>query len=80
MSTDTSPDIERMVAARYQAMSGTERFMIGVQMFETARSLALASLPEEASQYERRRRLCSRFYPELLEQVFPEPESGSPRR
>lgn len=74
MSTDTSPEIENMVTARYQAMAGTERFMIGVQMFETARSLALASLPEGVSRHEQRRRLCSRFYPDLLERAYPGPE------
>lgn len=64
-NSDTSPGIERMVAARFRAMSGTERFVIGIQMFETARRLALASLPRDISELERRRLLCRRFYPEL---------------
>ena len=39
--------------------------MIGAQMFETARALALAALPPNATDEERRRHLCARFYPEL---------------
>ena len=65
MSSDTSPEAARVVAERFRAMSGRERFMIGVQMFETARALAMASLPPGVSEKERRRHLCARFYPEL---------------
>lgn len=65
MSLDTSPEVAHVVAERFRAMSGRERFMIGVQMFETARALALASLPPGVSERERRRHLCARFYPEL---------------
>lgn len=65
MQTDTSPEVARLLAERYAAMSGQERFMIGVRMFETARALALASLPPHATEDERRRHLCERFYPDL---------------
>ena len=65
MSPDTSPEAARVVAERFRAMSGRERFMIGVQMFESARALALASLPTGVSEKERQRHLCARFYPEL---------------
>ena len=65
MPTDTSPEVARLLAEHYAAMSGQERFMIGVQMFETARALALASLPPQATEAERRRHLCARFYPDL---------------
>ena len=65
MSPDTSPEVARLVTERYRAMSGRERFMIGIRMFETARALALASLPPGVSENERRRHLCARFYPEL---------------
>ena len=70
MSIDTHPEVARLVARRYEAMSGAERFMIGMEMFETARQLALASLPDNASDEERRSRLCQRFYPELHERLF----------
>jgi len=65
LSPDTSPEVARLVAERFRAMSGRERFMIGVQMFESARALALASLRPDASHNELRRHLCARFYPEL---------------
>ena len=65
MSPDTSPEAARVVAERSRAMSGQERFMIGVHMFESARALALASLPPGASEKRRQRHLCARFYPEL---------------
>lgn len=42
---DASPEIERMVRERYLAMSPEERFLIGCQMFETARTVVLASFP-----------------------------------
>jgi hypothetical protein len=42
---DTTPEIEAMVRERYRAMTPAERFLIGVQMFDTARTIALASFP-----------------------------------
>jgi len=72
--TDTSPEIARMVAERYAQMSGVERFLIGVQMFETARTMVLASFPRGLSDDERRRRLCERFYgTDLARAAYPEP-------
>lgn len=59
---DTSPDIERMVRERYLAMSPEERFLIGCQMFETARTIVFASFPPGLAAHEVRRRLCERFY------------------
>lgn len=73
---DTSPEIERMVRDRYAAMSPAERFRIGAGMFETARAIALSSLPPGLSPGEMRRRLCERFYPELAAAAYPRP--GSP--
>lgn len=78
MSPDTSPEIARVVAERYRAMSGRERFMIGIRMFETARALAMASLPPGVSENERRHHLCKRFYPELNSPfVLPEHQAVS---
>jgi hypothetical protein len=68
--TDTSPEIAFMVQQRYAAMSPTERFMIGIQMFETARTIVLASLPAHLSEHERRRQLCERFYGALADQAY----------
>lgn len=60
--TDTSPEIAAMVHARLMARSGAERFRMGVEMFEAARRMALASLPAGLDETERRRRLFERLY------------------
>ena len=67
---DTSPEIEKLVRERYMQMSGEERFLIGLQMFETARTIALSALPQNATEDEKRRHLCERFYRPLTEKVF----------
>jgi hypothetical protein len=67
---DTSTEIAEMVRSRYLAMAPAERFIIGARMFETARAMAMASLPSGLSQQEVRRRLCERFYGDLAAEVF----------
>ncbi len=52
--TDTSPEIVEMVRARLMAKTGEERFRIGVEIFEAARRMALASLPADLSEAQRR--------------------------
>lgn len=59
---DTSPEIEKMVRDRYMQMTGEERFLIGTGMFDTARAIALSSMPAGLSENEQRRFLCERFY------------------
>jgi hypothetical protein len=59
---DTTPDIEKIVRDRYLQMTGEQRFLIGIQMFETARTFALSSLPQGLSEKEKRLHLCERFY------------------
>ena len=68
---DTSPEIEKMVRDSYMNMSAEERFLIGVQMFESARTIALSSLPVDASDEKKRRHLCERFYRDLAPVIFP---------
>jgi len=60
--TDTPPEIAAMVRARLMARSGSERFRMGVEMFEAARRIVLASLPADLSESERKRRLFERLY------------------
>lgn len=60
--TDTPPEIAGMVRARLMARSGAERFRMGVEMFEAARRMALASLPAGLTEDERKRRLFERLY------------------
>lgn len=60
--TDTSPEVAEMVRARLMAKSGAERFRMGVEMFEAARRLVLASLPADLTETERKRQLFERLY------------------
>ena len=70
---DTSPEIEAFLEARYAAMSGSERVLMAMQMFETAQQIVLSSLDPGLSDWERRRELCRRFYgDELAQAAFPD--------
>jgi hypothetical protein len=60
--TDTSPEIAELVRQKLMARSGSERFVMGVQMFEAARSVVLASLPTPLAPEELRRQLFQRLY------------------
>jgi hypothetical protein len=60
--TDTSPEIERMVRDKIMARSGEERFIMGAEMFDSAREIVKASLPKNLSETERRRLLFKRIY------------------
>lgn len=74
---DTSPEIEVILKARYAAMSGSERALMAMQMFETAQQIVLSSLDPGLSEYERKRELCRRFYGDQLAQAaFPAPVTG----
>ncbi len=74
---DTSPEIEVFLSQRFAAMSGSERALMALQMFETAQQVVLSSLAPNLSPYERRRELCRRFYGDALAlTVFPEPQGG----
>jgi len=64
--TDTPPEISEMVRARLMALSGAERFRMGVQMFDAARRMVLASLPADLTETERKRQLFKRLYGEAL--------------
>ena len=64
--TDTSPEIAEMVRARLMALSGAERFRMGVEMFDAARRMVLASLPAGLSEAESKRLLFERLYGEPL--------------
>lgn len=63
---DTSAAIETLLRERYARMSGTERALMALQMFETAQRIVMSSLPEGAGERNRRRELCRRFYGEDL--------------
>jgi hypothetical protein len=60
--TDTPPEIERIVRDKLMARSGEERFVMGAQMFDSAREMVKASLPLGLSEAEQRRQLFKRLY------------------
>ena len=71
---DTSPEIEAFLKLRYSTMSGSERALMALQMFEAAQQIVLSSLDPSLGENERRRELCRRFYgDELAQAAFPEP-------
>jgi hypothetical protein len=59
---DTSPEIAAMVQERLMQRTGAERFRMGVDMFEAARRMVLASLPPGLSEAELKGRLFERIY------------------
>lgn len=59
---DTSPEIQQMIRARLMARSGSERFLMGSQMFDAARQMMLAALPGGATELEKRSFLLERTY------------------
>jgi hypothetical protein len=60
--TDTPPEIEEIVRAKLMSLSGSERFVMGAQMFEAARRMVLASLPADLPAEELKRQLFERIY------------------
>lgn len=69
---DTSPAIEALLTERFAAMTGSERVLMALQMFETAQKIVLSSLDPALTERQRRRELCRRFYgDELALAVFP---------
>ena len=60
-TTDTSPEIAEMVRARIMAQSGSERFVMGVETYNAASRMVLASLPASLNDAERKQRLFQRY-------------------
>ena len=67
---DTTPEVEQLVRRLCAGKTGAERLAMGASMFESARTLVLASLPPGLSEREIRRRLCERFYGNLSDKVY----------
>ena len=59
---DTSPKIAAIVREQLLSRSGAERVVMGSQMFDVARTIALASFPSDLSKIEIKGRLCERLY------------------
>jgi hypothetical protein len=67
---DTSPEVKAMVRELMMARSGEERFVMGALMFDAARELVIASLPQHLPPQQFKRRLFKRIYGFPLETVI----------
>jgi hypothetical protein len=65
--TDTPPAVERILRDKIMERSGEERFIMGAQMFDSAREMVKASLPSGLSKTEQRRQLFKRIYGKELD-------------
>ena len=63
---DTSPAVKELYRSMLMELSGEERFIRGALMFEAARQMVLASLPQDLGPAELRSRLYERIYGEPL--------------
>jgi len=59
---DTSPWAKKIQDELFAKLSGEERLLMGLEMFETARKIVLSSFPPNLSENEIRKRLFLRFY------------------
>ena len=59
---DTPPEIEAKVREMLMARSNEERFIMGALMFDAARDIVLASLPQDLPEAELKARLFERIY------------------
>ena len=59
---DTTPEITELVRQKLMARSGSERFVMGVRMFDAARAVVQASLPTGLLPEEMKRQLFQRLY------------------
>ena len=72
---DTGCEIEALLSVRYAAMTGSERALMALQMFETAQLVVLSSLDPGLSADQTRRELCRRFYgDEVARAAYPKAE------
>lgn len=70
--TDTATAVDEMLRQRYAGLTGSERALMALQMFESAQRIVLSSLPAGLDERQRSRELCRRFYGEALaRRAFP---------
>ncbi len=67
---DTSPEINRMIFERTMRLTGEERFMMGVRMFDAARQIVWSSLPAGLSESERKLVFFERMYGQSLDDAL----------
>ena len=59
---DTSPEMRKLYRDLLMKKTEEERFLMGLSMCETARSIALSSFPEGLSKTEIKIKLLHRYY------------------
>ena len=59
---DTDPEIAKIVRRRLLERSGTERVIMGSNMFDMAKAMIMASLPPGLTELEIKEQLCRRLY------------------
>jgi hypothetical protein len=59
---DTSPEVTEIMLAMMMQRSGEERFIMGALMFDAAREMVIASLPQDLPPTELKSRLFERMY------------------
>jgi len=67
---DTSPEIEKMQFEMMMKFDPNKRIELGCEMFMAARSLILASLPENLSERDLKKRYYEQMYGEHLPADF----------
>ncbi|HJS39600.1 MAG TPA: hypothetical protein VJ789_15855 [Burkholderiales bacterium] len=69
-SNDTTPEFRRRMRQRLEDVGPVERTRMCTDMFETARQIVEASLPDCLDPDERRYQICRRFYGDLADRAF----------
>jgi hypothetical protein len=59
---DTPKEVEDRFREMIMARSGAERLIMGCQMFDAARAIIIASLPQDLPEEEFKRQLFERIY------------------
>jgi hypothetical protein len=59
---DTTPEVKKIQDRLFAKLSGEERLLMGLEMFETARKIVLSSFPANLPENEIRKRQFLRFY------------------
>ncbi len=75
---DTTPEFRRLMLERLLRLAPHERVRLCTEMFETARQLIEASLPQGLDPVARRRRVAERLYGELARRAFAGVSGGDP--
>ena len=59
---DTSPEANKIQNDLFAKLTGEERMLMGLEMFETAKKIVLSSFPKNLPENEKRKRLFLRLY------------------